>query len=93
MPIVVTVYRQTPQSMLFEVEGYILPGVFEEFLDVALRNEIDTDRVFVVNVDDETVLINHDEGLPDGWYVRVIDAVKDCVADEHEVVSRSSNWP
>lgn len=93
MPVIVTVWPQEPSVTLFEVENYVLPRVFEDFLDAALRKEIDADQVYVVNLDDDNVVLNHDKDLPREWYIKVIDAVKDCVGDEHEVLSRLSTWP
>ena len=92
MAVIVTVYRLEPTVLHFQVEGFKLPGVFEDFLDARLRAEIDADEVLIVNVDDYDVTINHSLTINGVWYVKVIDAVIDSVGGEHEVLSRTATW-
>lgn len=94
MPVIVTVEHVDAFTTMFQVEGFDLPEVVEEFVDVQLSAEIDAGTVFTAGRQDNIIVVNHDnEGLAKEWYVKVIDAVKDCAGDDHEVLSRLSNWP
>lgn len=94
MPIIVTVQHIDAFTTMFQVEGVELPEVVEAFVDVRLTDEIDAGTVFTAGREDNILVVNHDdEGLAKEWYVKVIDAVKDCFEGEHEVLSRLSNWP
>lgn len=93
MAVIVTVARTGPNTLHFSVTGEVLPDVLEGFLDASLRYEVDTDQVLFVNFDDDHFTINHSDDIAPEWYVRAIDAVKDCYGDEHEVLSRLADWP
>ncbi len=93
MTVIVTVDHVDSFTTAFHVEGLDVPEVVTEFLDVRLRDDYEAGLVFTASHQDNVIAVNHDDRMPKGWYVKVVDAVQDCVGDDHEVLSRLANWP
>ena len=93
MPVVVTVHPHTPGLRIIEVEGVELTDDIGDYLDIRLAEEIDQGIVWSASIDSNTIAFSLGTHPPRTWYVKVIDAIKDFVGTEHEVLSRLSNWP
>lgn len=80
-------------SREFVVEDELLPVRFLRDLEFQLAGYIMAEKIIETSILGNVISVKHSPGLPKEWYVRVIDAVKDSVGPQREVLSRLSSWP